>query len=105
MHIMDNITIFGSIGIYNTIEAIIYLIGAIFSIILLALSITAYRNMGLKKIKYAMVAFGLFAAYLLSEYLEITLKPLVATASAEFILPSMTLAIVALFFLAIVKKN
>jgi hypothetical protein len=72
---------------------------------LLALSITAYRNTGLKKIKYAIVAFGLFAAFLLYEHLEATLEPLAASASADLILSCMTLAIVVLFFLAIVREN
>jgi len=96
---------FGSIGIYNTIEAIIYLIGAIFSIILLALSITAYRNTGLKKIKYAIVAFGLFATFLLYESLEHTFKASFNTSFTDIIIPSMTLAIVVLFFLAIVRRK
>jgi hypothetical protein len=51
----------------------------------LALSITAYRNTGIKKIKYAIVAFGLFAAYLLYEYLEIAFKASVATVSVDLI--------------------
>jgi hypothetical protein len=103
---MDTIiAIFASIGIYDTIEGIIYLIAAIFSIILLALSITAYRNTGLKKIKYAIVAFGLFAAFLLDEYLETTFKASVYILFTDLILPSMTLAVVVLFFLAIIKKD
>jgi hypothetical protein len=102
---MDNITIFGSIGIYNTIEGIIYLIGAIFSIILLALSITAYKNTGLKKIKYAIAAFGLFAAFLLYESLEHTFKASFNTSYIDMIISSMTLAIVVLFFLAIIRKK
>ena len=59
---------------YDTIEGIIYVVGAIFSVTLLALSISAYKNTGLKKIKYAIVAFGLFALFLLYEYLEHTFK-------------------------------
>lgn len=50
MHIMHIIIAsFVSIGIYDTIEGIIYVIGAIFSVILVALSISAYKNTGIKK--------------------------------------------------------
>jgi hypothetical protein len=40
---------FVSMEIYDTIEGIIYVVGAIFSVTLLALSISAYKNRGLKK--------------------------------------------------------
>ena len=96
---------FVSIGIYDTIEGIIYVIGAIFSVALLALSISAYKNTGLKKIKYAIVAFGLFAAFLLYEYLENAFKVSFNTPYTDIIEPSMTLAILVLFFLAIIRKN
>ena len=47
-------------GSSTTIENILRLgIGA-FSVILLALSISAYRKSGLKKIAYAAIAFALF---------------------------------------------
>ncbi|HYX56682.1 MAG TPA: hypothetical protein VE818_11035 [Nitrososphaeraceae archaeon] len=90
---------------YDTIEGIIYIIGAIFSVTLLALSISAYKNTGLKKIKYAIVAFGLFAFFLLYEYLEHTFKTSFNTPYTDIIIPSMALAIVVLFFLAIVRKK
>lgn len=90
---------------YDTIEGIIYIIGAIFSVTLLALSISAYKNTGLKKIKYAIVAFGLFAFFLLYEYLEHTFKTSFNTSYTDIIIPSIALAIVVLFFLAIVRKR
>ena len=96
---------FVSMEIYDTIEGIIYVIGAIFSVILVALSISAYKNTGLKKVKYAIVAFGLFAFFLLYEYLEHTFKTSFNTPSTDIIIPSMGLAIVVLFFLAIVRKR
>ena len=83
---------------YDTIEGIIYIIGAIFSVTLLALSISAYKNTGLKKIKYAIVAFGLFAFFLLYEYLEHTFKTLFNTPYTDIIIPSLSLAILVLFF-------
>ena len=40
---------FVGIGLYDTIEGILYVIGAMFSVALMALSISAYKNTGLKK--------------------------------------------------------
>jgi hypothetical protein len=71
---------------------------------LLALSISAYRNTGLKKIKYAIVAFALFAAYLFWEYLEVIFEILEDTYT-NVILPSMVFGVLVLFFLAIVSKK
>jgi hypothetical protein len=92
------------IAIINTIEAIIYVSSTVLSLLLLALSISAYRNTGLKKIKYAIVAFALFAAYLFYEYLEGVFNFLENTYS-DIILPSMTFGVLVLFFLAIVRRN
>jgi hypothetical protein len=94
-----------SSGFYDTIEGIIYVIGTIFSVMLLALSVSAYKNTGLKKIKYAIVAFGLFAVFLLYEYLEHAFKESFNTPYTDIIVPSMSLAILVLFFLAIIRKN
>ncbi len=93
-----------SMEIYDTIEDIIYVVGAIFSVILLALSISAYKNTGLKK-KYAIVAFRLFAFFLLYEYLEHTFKKSFNTPYTDIIIPYMSLAILVLFFLAIIRKR
>ena len=71
---------------------------------LLALSISAYRNTGIKKILYAIVAFALFAAYLFYEYLEGIFNFLEDTYS-DIILPSMIFGVLILFFLAIVRKD
>jgi hypothetical protein len=92
------------IAIINTIEALIYVVSTVLSLLLLALSISAYRNTGLKKIKYAIVAFALFAAYLFYEYLEGVFNFLENTYS-DIILPSMTFGVLVLFFLAIVRRN
>jgi hypothetical protein len=70
----------------------------------LALSISAYRNTGIKKIAYAIAAFALFAAFLSYEYLEIVFEFLGNTYS-DLILPSMTFGVLVLFFLSIVKKS
>jgi hypothetical protein len=71
---------------------------------LLALSISAYRKTGLKKIAYAIVAFALFAVYLFYEYLEGVFKFL-GEGYSDMILHSMIFGVLVLFFLAIVRKD
>ena len=108
MTIIIGIDHFGSllldVDLINTVEDMIYISSTVLSLLLMALSISAYRNTGLKKIKYAIVAFALFAAYLFSEYLEAVYKFLQST-YIDAILPFMAFGIIVLFFLPIVKKN
>lgn len=77
---------------------------AIFSLLLLALSVTAFKKTGLKVTIYAIIIFALFAIQQFLEYLEeifITLD----TPINDVIISSMTLAILVLFFLAIVRTK
>lgn len=90
-------------ALFDLMESILYVAGAIFAIILIGLSISAYRNTGLKKLLYAMVAFSLFGIFLFYEYLEHSIA--FENPFADIILPSMCLSILVLFFLAIVKKK
>lgn len=85
-------------------EAIIYVSSTVLSLLLLALSISAYRNTGIKKMAYAAAAFVLFAAYLFYEYLEGVFTFLENTYT-DIILPSMIFGVLVLFFLAIVRKD
>jgi|Tabmets5t2r1_1033131.scaffolds.fasta_scaffold162230_1 hypothetical protein len=94
-----------ALGLYDVIEGTIYIIGTFFSLTLLALSITAYRNTHLRKIMFAIIAFGLFAAFLFYEYLEHAFGPAFDTPYTDIIIPSMSLAILVLFFLAFVRKG
>jgi hypothetical protein len=88
-----------------TIENILKLgIGA-FSIVLLALSVSAYRKSGLKKIAYAAIAFALFAIQLFFEFLEDNVKSLEGAVYSNIISYATTLTILILFFLAIVKRK
>ena len=87
-------------GIERTIQAAT----GIFSVLLLALSISAYKRTGLKKIIFAAVAFALFAVQLLIESLEDTFEVL-DTGYGSVITSAMTLAILVLFFIAIVQKK
>jgi hypothetical protein len=61
---------FLEVELIDTVEGMIYLSSTVLSLLLMALSISAYRNTGLKKMAYAAAAFALFAAYLFSEYFE-----------------------------------
>ena len=90
--------------VFENIETIILAVAGIFSLLLLALSISAYRKTGLKKIIYAASAFALFAVQLLFESLEETFEVL-DTGYGSVITSSITLAILVLFFLAVVQKN
>jgi hypothetical protein len=90
--------------VFENIETVILAVTGILSLLLLALSISAYRKTGLKKIIYAAAAFALFGVQLLFESLEETFEVL-DTGYGSVITSSMTLAILILFFLAIVQKN
>jgi hypothetical protein len=92
------------VELIDTVEGVIYLSSTVLSLLLMALSISAYRNTGLKKMAYAVAAFALFAAYLFFEYLEGVYEFLQSTYS-DAILPFMAFGVLLLFFLAIVKKN
>ena len=76
----------------------------IFSILLFALSITAYRNTGIKKILFAAAAFGLFGIQVLVDSLESYLG-LIPEDIADITVPLITFVILILFFVAIVKKR
>lgn len=76
----------------------------IFSILLFALSITAYRNTGIKKILFAAAAFGLFGIQVLVDSLESYLG-LIPEDIADIIIPLITFVILILFFVAIIKKR
>ena len=74
-----------------------------FSLILFALSITAYRNTGIKKILFAAGAFGLFSIQLLIEPLEDYFEILEEV--EDIMIPLITFVILVLFFIAIVKRR
>lgn len=91
------------IALFDLVEDILYVVGTIFAAILIALSISAYRNTHLKKILYAIIAFFLFGVFLFYEFLE-HIIPL-DNPFTDIILPSMGLSILVLFFFAIVNKK
>jgi hypothetical protein len=76
---------------------------AAFSLLLLGLSISAYKRTALKRILYAAVAFGLFAIQMFVDYLEDAFEAF-DTPYTDVIFFGITLAILVLFFMAIVRK-
>lgn len=90
--------------VFENVQTAIMAVTGILSLLLLALSISAYRRTGLKKIIYAAAAFALFGIQLLFDSLEETFEVL-DTGLGSVIASSMTLAILVLFFLAIIHKN
>jgi hypothetical protein len=89
---------------YEPIEQAIKIGIAAFSILLAGLSIYAYRRTAIKGIIYAAVAFGLFAVQMLFDYLEDEVAGFDAPFN-DIIFLGMTLAILVLFFLAIVWRK
>ncbi len=89
---------------YEPIVQLIKIGIAAFSLLLLGLSISAYRKTALKAIIYAAIAFGLFAAQLFFDYLEDAVISLEQPFN-DVIFYSMTLAILIFFFLAIVRRR
>ena len=75
-----------------------------FSLLLLGLSISAYKKTSLKSIIYAAAAFGLFAAQLFFDYLEDAVAGWEQPYN-DVIFYAMTLAILVLFFLAIIRRK
>ncbi|MEW6604586.1 MAG: hypothetical protein AB1351_07845 [Thermoproteota archaeon] len=89
---------------FEPVEQMIKIGIAAFSLLLLGLSISAYRKTALKGIIYAAIAFGLFAAQLFFDYMEDAVEGWEQPYS-DVIFYAMTLAILVLFFLAVVRRN
>ncbi len=75
-----------------------------FSLVLFALSVSAYRTSGMKRILFAAGAFALFAIQLFLDYIEEAFNFLEED-STDIILSLVTLGILILFFMAIVKRK
>ena len=89
---------------YEPITQVIKIAIAAFSLLLLALSISAYKKTAFKKILYAAIAFGLFAIQMVFDYLEDAIEAF-DTPYTDMIFFGITLAILVLFFMAIVRKK
>jgi hypothetical protein len=91
-------------GAYEPIVQFIKIGIAAFSVLLLGLSISAYRKTALKGIIYAAAAFGLFAVQLFFDYAEDAVEGWEQPYN-DVIYYAMTLGILILFFLAVVRRN
>ena len=89
---------------YEPITQAIKIAIAAFSILLLGLSISAYKKTSLKTTLYAAVAFGLFAIQMFFDYLEDAIEAF-DTPYSDIIFFGITLAILVLFFMAIVRRK
>jgi hypothetical protein len=89
---------------YEPIVQLIKIGIAAFSLLLLGLSISAYRKTALKGIIYAAIAFGLFAVQLFFDYAEDAVEGWEQPFN-DVIFYAMTLGILILFFLAVVRRN
>ena len=89
---------------YEPITQAIKIAIAAFSLLLLGLSISAYKKTSLKRLLYAAVAFGLFSLQMFFDYLEDAV-PAFDTPYSDIIFFGITLAILVLFFMAIVRKK
>lgn len=89
---------------YEGTENLLKIAIGIFSLLLLALSISAYRKTGLKRVIYAAIAFALFAVQLFFEYVEDTVESFEQPYNG-MIFYAMTLAILVLFFLAVIRRK
>src|SRR6185312_3824599 len=78
-------------------------IGA-FSLLLLALSITAYRKTGLRLVLYGITIFALFAFQQFLDYTQ-NIFPEFDTPEVSALVDSLTLLILFMFFLAIVRSK
>ena len=85
------------------VEMMLYIAGLILAVVLVALSIFSYRRSGLKKLVYAIIAFSLFGVFLLYEGLEHFYS--LENPFTEVVIPLSGLAIILLFFLAVIKKS
>jgi|SRR6185312_4869700 len=74
------------------------------SITLMSVSITAYRNTGLKRLKYVISAFGLFAFVHFINLIDSLYVDIIPDDIRFAVVSSGILGILALLFLGIVKK-
>ncbi len=95
--------ILDSAAVFDLIEGLLYVGGAVFAALLFALSFSAYKNTHLKNLLYAVIAFSLFVIFLVYEYVEHTYT--FDSPVTDIVVPSIVLAILVLFFLAVINRN
>jgi hypothetical protein len=96
------IPVYPHLELTDILEVFLYVIATLFAALLIVLSVSSYLKTGLKKLKYAILAFSLFFGFLIYENLELIFK--IDYPLTDIVIPSMALAILVLFFLAITKR-
>ena len=97
-------SVISQIDSFEGLENAIALGITVISLLLLALSATAYRKTRLKVTIYAIIIFALFAIQQFIDYLDNIIVAL-DNPITDVVVSSLTLAILALFFLAIVRTK
>ena len=85
-------------------DEILEIIVGIFALFLFALSLSAYKTIRLKKMIFAIAAFGLFAVESFIDYLE-DVVPILDSPYIDLLLAIISLVILILFFLAFIKRK
>jgi len=88
---------------YEGVVDVLRIVIAALSVLLLTLSLSAYRRTSLRRLLIAATAFGLFAVQIVFEFLDDTLAGPFGPPYNDIISSGITLTILVLFFLAIVK--
>ena len=105
---MEIISILANLGPEEPIlvENILKIIIGAFAIMLLAITVSAYRKTHFKKIIYAVAAFTLFAFFALFDFLVDNVNFFQTVHNdVDVLVLVILLAILALFFLAVVKRK
>jgi hypothetical protein len=97
-------SVISQIDSFEGLENVIALGITVISLLLLALSVTAYRKTRLKVTIYAIIIFALFAIQQFIDYLDNIIVAL-DNPITDVVISSLTLTILALFFLAIVRTK
>ena len=97
-------SVISEIDSFEGLENAIALGITVISLLLLALSVTAYRKTHLKVTIYAIIIFTLFAIQQFIDYLDNVIAAL-DNPITDVVISSLTLTILALFFLAIVRTK
>lgn len=97
-------SVISQIDSFEGLENAIALGITVISLLLLALSVTAYRKTRLKVTIYAIIIFALFAIQQFIDYLD-NVIPALDNPITDVVISSLTLTILALFFLAIVRTK
>jgi cobalamin biosynthesis protein CobD/CbiB len=97
-------SVISEIDAFEGLENAIALGITVISLLLLALSVTAYRKTRLKVTIYAIIIFALFAIQQFIDYLD-NVIPALDNPITDVVISSLTLTILALFFLAIVRTK